>query len=47
MDKKSDLVVALKNWIDGEYAGGRQTTLSTSELEAKIEALSGGRFRRL
>ena len=47
VDKKSDLVTALKAWIDEEYAGGRQTALSTAELETKIEALSGGRFRRL
>ena len=31
------LVVALKQWIDGEYEDGRQTTLSTAELETKIE----------
>ncbi len=47
MDKHSDLVVALKQWIDGEYVGGRQTTLSTAELEAKIEALSNGALKRL
>ena len=28
-------------------AGGRQTSLSTDELEAKIEEISGGKFRRL
>lgn len=47
VDKKSALVTALKEWIDEEYAGGRQTTLSTAELETKIEALSNGRLRRL
>ena len=47
LDKKSDLVVALKDWIDREYEDGRQTTLSTAELETKIEELSGGKFRRL
>ena len=47
VDKKSELVTALKDWIDEEYAGGRQTTLSTEELETKIEELSNGRFRRL
>ena len=47
IDKKDPLVVALKAWIDKEYEGGRQTTLSNSELEEKIEELSGGRFQRL
>jgi len=35
----------LKQWIDDEYEDGRQTTLTTSELEEKIEELSGGRFK--
>ena len=47
VDKRSDLVIALKDWIDAEYVGGRQTTLSNAELETKIEELSGGRLRRL
>ena len=47
MDKKSDLVVKLKEWIDAEYAGGRQTSLSNEELETKIEALSNGKYKRL
>ena len=47
LDKRDELVIKLKEWIDLEYAEGRQTSLSTHELEAKIEELSGGRFRRL
>ena len=47
VDKKSELVVALKQWIDREYEDGRQTTLSNAELEQKIEELSGGKYRRL
>ena len=47
VDKHSPLVTALKEWIDGEYVGGRQTTLSTAELETKIEELSGGALKRL
>ena len=47
VDKKDELVVKLKEWIDSEYAGGRQTSLSTGELEEKIEQLSNGRFSRL
>ena len=47
VDKKSPLVTALKEWIDAEYLDGRQTTLSNTELEAKIEELSGGKYRRL
>jgi len=45
--KKDPLVIAVKEWIDAEYEGGRQTALSTSELEEKIEELSGKRFQRL
>ncbi len=47
VDKKDPLVIKLKEWIDTEYEDGRQTTLSTAELETKIEELSGGKFRRL
>ena len=43
--KNDELVVALKKWIDDEYEDGRQTTLTTSELEEKIDELSGGRFK--
>ncbi len=41
VDKRSDLVIRLKQWIDEEYAGGRQTSLSTNELAEKIYDLSG------
>jgi isopropylmalate/homocitrate/citramalate synthase len=47
IDKRDPLVVALKEWVDREYEDGRQTALSNSELEEKIEELSGGKFKRL
>jgi len=47
VDKRSPLVAAMKDWIDGQYVGGRQTALSTDELEEKIEQLSQGRLQRL
>ncbi len=47
VDKKSPLVVSLKAWIDEEYENGRQSMLSTMEIERKIEELSGGQFKRL
>lgn len=47
IDKKDPLVIAMKEWIDAEYEGGRQTALSNGEIEEKIEELSGGRFCRL
>ena len=47
VDKRDPVVIALKEWIDKEYEDGRQTSLSVMELEEKIEALSGGRFKRL
>jgi isopropylmalate/homocitrate/citramalate synthase len=39
VDKRSPLVVKLKEWIDGEYASGRQTTLTPSELDEQIRSL--------
>ena len=45
--KSDPLVVTLKEWIDGEFASGRVASLSTNELETKIEAISGGRFSRV
>ncbi|MCQ2440903.1 MAG: 2-isopropylmalate synthase [Clostridia bacterium] len=47
VDKRSELVVKMKEWIDGEYEQGRQTSLSTSEIEQKIEQLSNGTLPRL
>ena len=47
ISKRDPLVEQLKQWIDAEYEGGRQTTLSTHELEAKIEQLSGGKYKRV
>ena len=47
VNKKSDLVVAMKEWIDKEYEDGRQTTLSVSEIEEKIEEITGGTLPRL
>ena len=45
--KRDELVVKMKDWIDSQYADGRQTSLSPHELELQIEKLSGGKLRRL
>ena len=45
VDKKSPLVIKLKEWIDKEYEDGRQTTLSTEEIEQKIEEFSNDEFK--
>ena len=42
LDKQTPLVVALKEWVDKEYADGRTTALGNEELENKIAELSGG-----
>ena len=47
VDKRSPLVVAMKEWIDKEYEDGRQTSLSNAELEEKVELFSGGQLTRL
>jgi hypothetical protein len=36
----------MKKWIDKEYEDGRQTALTTSELEEMVEKLSGGKIKR-
>ena len=41
VDKRSELVVKLKDWIDREYADGRQTALSTGEIVEMVERLGG------
>lgn len=40
VNKKSELVVRLKEWIDKEYEDGRQTALTDKEIESKINELS-------
>ena len=47
LDKRDDLVIAVKNWVDSEYEYGRTASLSIDELEGKIEQLSEGKYRRL
>jgi hypothetical protein len=34
--KKDPLVVKIKSWVDEQYAAGRQTVISTAELEKLI-----------
>ena len=45
VDKHDPLVIKLKDWVDSEYETGRVTTLSASEIEAKIKEFSGDRPR--
>ncbi len=47
VDKRSDLVVKMKEWIDKEYEDGRQTALATTEIEAKISEITGGKLPML
>lgn len=44
VDKRSDLVVKIKEWIDKEYEDGRQTSLSNEEIEVKVTEFSGGKL---
>ena len=39
MTKDSELVAALKEWVDEMYADGRTTSLSNGEMEDKIAEL--------
>ncbi len=45
--KRDELVIKMKDWIDSQYADGRQTSLAPHELELQIEKLSGGKLKRL
>ena len=46
VDKKDPVVMKLKEWVDKEYEGGRTATLSTEEIEGKIEEFSGGLYKK-
>ena len=37
MDKNSELVHAVKEWVDEEYANGRVTVMTDDELDAAIK----------
>lgn len=42
--KNDELVIALKEWVDGIYDAGRVTSLAVNEITQKIEELAPGRF---
>ncbi len=44
VEKRDPLVVTMKQWIDEMYEDGRQTVLSNSELEEKLNTLDPIRF---
>ena len=47
IQKSDELVHSLKDWVDLQYEQGRQTVLSSMELEEKIEELAPGRFKKI
>ena len=47
LDKRSELVTAMKEWVDLQYEEGRQTAMTDRELEEKIEELAPGRYTRV
>ena len=47
IDKRDPIVVALKEWIDGLYEEGRVSSMSETELEAKLSEISGGKFSKV
>ena len=44
VDKRDPMVVSIKEWVDAEYESGRQSNISTHELESLITELSGGAY---
>ena len=45
VDKKDEVVVRLKEWVDNEYENDRQTSISSYELVEQIEKIAPGRFK--
>ena len=46
VNKKTPLVIEMKQWVDKEYEDGRQTMLSDKELEGKVSELTKGALMR-
>jgi len=44
LSKQDALVGRLKEWVDGEYASGRQTVISDEEMEEKLAEFAPERF---
>ena len=44
IDKRSPMVVTIKEWVDAEYENGRQNAISTIELEHMVTNLSEGKL---
>ncbi len=44
--KNDELVIALKEWVDGIYEAGRVTSLAVNEITDKIDELAPGRFQK-
>lgn len=42
VDKRSAMVESIKAWVDAEYENGRQTNITTHELETMVARLSNG-----
>ena len=40
VDKKSDVVVKIKEWVDKEYENERQTSITTGEIVELVEKYS-------
>ena len=47
IDKHDPVVETMKAWIDAEYEDGRQTVMTDKELDAMLERLAPGRFRKV
>jgi len=47
LDKRSELVVAMKARIDEEYEEGRQTVMTDHELDEMIQELAPGRYHQV
>lgn len=46
LKKTDELIVKMKQWIDGEYATGRVSTLSEKEITDMVDKLTNGGLRK-
>lgn len=45
LEKHDPVVMQLKEWVDAEYAAGRQTSISPEEVQEMLENIAPGRFK--
>jgi isopropylmalate/homocitrate/citramalate synthase len=47
IDKKDDLIIKIKSWVDKQYEDGRVTSISDREMLAILDEVAPGRFSKV